>query len=421
LLYVGGRSETVGNSSKLAYEENPEKVERAEVVVGISSGDGSELIGPTTEQAARGLLDHFGSKNSVIINVDSDSRDKTKDVFLATPTEVPKLYISTPPQMRGRGHNLRNLVVKAVELKAQAVIVVDATSKTITPLWIKNLGEPLFAGFSFVSPLYLRHKYEGLLTSTVVYPLTRVLYGRRVRQPNGGDFAFGMAMADTYLHHPIGAEGAVQQAGIAVRMTTLAITQGVPICQSFVGRPKMQPAPEGVIPQVPTFVEVVGTVFDLMGLFQERWQKVKWSKPTAVFGFGVGEVDAPPPLEASEAGLHRGFLQGFAQYHSLWESLLDSKTCNKLGEVRNLPLAHFSLPSELWARIVFRYAVAYKKEMSNRRALVESLLPIFQGKALSFVKKTERMSIQQAEEYIENESMIFEEMKSYLVADWRGK
>jgi hypothetical protein len=31
------------------------------------------------------------------------------------------------------------------------------------------------------------------------------------------------------------------------------------------------------------------------------------------------------------------------------------------------------------------------------------------------------MSIQQAEEYIENESMIFEEMKSYLVADWRGK
>jgi hypothetical protein len=409
----------VGNSSKLAYEENPERVERAEVVVGISSCDGSEVIGATTEQAARGLLDLFGSRNSVIINVDSDSRDKTKDVFLGTPTEVPKVYISTPPEMRGRGHNLRNLVSKAVELKAQAVIVVDATLKTITPLWIKNLGEPLFAGFSFVSPLYLRHKYEGLVTSSIVYPLTRVLYGRRVRQPGGGDFAFGMAMADTYLNHPTGAEGAVQQAGVNVWMTTLAITRGVPICQSFVGRPKMERASEGIIPEVSTFVEVVGTLFDLMGFFQERWQKVKWSKPTAVFGFGMGEVEGPPPLEASEADLHRGFLQGFAQYHGLWESLLDSKTFNKLGEVRNLPLAHFSLPSELWARIVFRYAVAYKNEVSNRRALLESLLPIFEGKALSFVKKTERMSIQQAEEYIENESMIFEEMKSYLVADWR--
>jgi hypothetical protein len=411
----------VGKSSKLAYEENPEKVERADVVVGISSCNGSEVIGVTTTQAARGLLDHFGSKNSVIINVDSDSRDKTKEVFLGTPTEVPKLYVSTPSEMRGRGHNLRNLVLRAVGLKAEAVIVLDAASKTITPLWIKNLGEPLFAGFSFVSPLYLRHKYEGILTSSILYPLTRVLYGRRVRQPSGGDFAFGMVMADTYLHHPMGAEGAVQQAGVDVWMTTLAITEGVPICQSFVGRPKMQRAPDGVIPQVSTFVEVVGTVFDLMGFFQERRQKVKWSKPTAVFGFGVGEVDAPPPLEVSEADLHRGFLQGFAQYHSFWESLLDSQTFNKLGEVRNLPLAHFSLPSELWARIIFRYAVVYKNEVSNRRALLESLLPIFQGKALSFVKKTERMSIQQAEEYIENESMIFEEMKSYLVADWRGK
>jgi hypothetical protein len=228
-----------------------------------------------------------------------------------------------------------------------------------------------------------------------------------------------MAMADTYLNHPTGAEGAVQQAGIDIWLTTLAITRGVPICQSFVGRPKMERTSEGIIPQISTFVEVVGTLFDLMGFFQERWQKVKWSKPTAVFGFGMGEVEGPPPLEASEADLHRGFLQGFAQYHGLWESLLDSKTFNKLGEVRNLPLAHFSLPSELWARIVFRYAVAYKHEVSNRRALLESLLPIFQGKVLSFVKKTERMSIQQAEEYIENESMIFEEMKSYLVADWR--
>jgi hypothetical protein len=411
----------VKKSSKLAYEENPEKVERADVVVGISSSDSAEFIGHTAEQAARGLLDYFGSKNSVIINADSDSRDRTKEVFLGTTTEAPKIYLSTPPGIKGRGHNLRNLVIKAVELKAQAVIVVDATFKSITPLWIKNLGEPIFGGFSFVSPLYLRHKYDSVLTSGIAYPLTRVLYGRRVRQPNGGDFAFGMTMAETYLHHPTGGEKAVQQAGIDVWMTTLAITQGVPICQSFVGRPNMQRSPDGVMPQVSAFVDVVGTVFDLMGFFQERWQKVKWSKPTAVFGFGMGEVEAPPPLEASEADLYRAFLQGFSQYQTLWESLLDTKTFNKLTEVKNLPVAHFSFPSELWAMIVFRFAVAQRNQLTDRQTLLGSLLPIFHGKILSFVKKTERMSIQQAEEYIENECMIFEEMKSYLAADWQGK
>jgi hypothetical protein len=391
------------------------------VVVGISSSDSAEFIGHTAELAAKGLLDYFGSKNSVIINVDSDSKDRTKEVFLGTTTEVPRIYLSTPPGTKGRGHNLSNLVSKAAELKAEAVIVVDAASKSITPLWIKNLGEPIFAGFSFVSPLYLRHKYEGVLTSAIVYPLTRALYGRRVRQPNGGDLAFGMTMAETYLRHPTGGEKAVQQTGIDVWMTTLAITQGVPVCQSFVGRPKMERSPDGVMPQVSAFVEVVGTVFDLMDYFQERWQKVKWSKPTAVFGFGMGEVEAPPPLEVSEADLHRAFLQGFSQYQALWESLLDGKTFNKLTEIKNLPVAHFSFPSELWARILFRYAVGQRNRVADRQTLLESLLPIFHGKSLSFVKKTERMSIQQAEEYIESECMIFEEMKSYLAADWQRR
>ena len=408
-------------SSKLAYEENPEQVERAEVVVGISSCDSAAFIGHTAEQAARGLVDYFGSKNSVIINVDSDSRDGTKEVFLGTTTKVPKIYLSTPPGTKGRGHKLVNLVSKAAELRAEAVIVVDAADKSITPLWIKNLGEPIFSGFSFVTPLYLRHKYEGILTSGIVYPLTRVLYGRRVRQPSGGDFAFGMTVAESYMHHPTGGKNAVQQAGVDVWMTTLAINQGVPICQSYVGRPKMQGSPDGVMPHVSAFVDVVGTVFDLMGFFQERWQKVRWSKPTAVFGFGMGEPDAPPLLEVSEADLHRVFLQGFSQYQTLWESLLDSNTFSKLTEIKNLPVAHFSLPSELWARIVFRYTVAHRNQVIDRQTLLESLLPLFHGKSLSFVKKTERMSVQQAEEYIENECMIFEEMKSYLVADWQER
>jgi hypothetical protein len=140
-----------------------------------------------------------------------------------------------------------------------------------------------------------------------------------------------------------------------------------------------------------------------------------------VFGFGMGEADAPPPLEVSEADLYRVFLQGFSQYQVLWESVLDDKTFNKLTEIKNLPVAHFSFPSELWARIVFRYAVAHRNRVTDRQTLLESLLPIFHGKSLSFVKKTERMSIQQAEEYIENECMIFEEMKSCLAADWQGK
>jgi hypothetical protein len=43
---------------------------------------------------------------------------------------------------------------------------------------------------------------------------------------------------------------------------------------------------------------------------------------------------------------------------------------------------------------------------------------LYLGKVLSFVKKTERMSLQQAEEYIEDECTVFEESKPYLVKIW---
>ena len=403
----------------LAYEENPEQVEQADLVVGLPSQNDVENIAHPTGETARGLVEHFGGKNSVIINCDNHSEDGTKEAFFQTPTEIPKIYLSTPAGMVGRGHNLRNLIAKAVELKAEAVIVVNADLKSVTSQWVKNLGEPIFAGFGFVAPLYVRHKYDGTVANGIVYPLTRALYGRRVRQPIGGDFAFATSLADTYLKHSSWNER-VEQFGVDIWLTTLAIYQGVPICQSFVGRPKTHQHEAHIVPTDPAFSQVLGTLLDLMIIFDDFWGRVKWSKPTAIYGFGMGEVEAPVPTEISQTELQQGFVEGFTLYQQIWESVLQNNIYNKLGEIRELPLAHFSFPSEIWAQILYSYSVAYKNAAVDREQLLQSLVPLFSGKTLSFVKKTERMSIQQAEEYIENECMIFEEAKPYLLNKWWG-
>ena len=41
-----------------------------------------------------------------------------------------------------------------------------------------------------MSPSYFRHKYDGTITSSIVYPLMRALYGKRIRQPIGSDCGF---------------------------------------------------------------------------------------------------------------------------------------------------------------------------------------------------------------------------------------
>jgi hypothetical protein len=64
------------------------------------------------------------------------------------------------------------------------------------------------------------------------------------------------------------------------------------------------------------------------------------------------------------------------------------------------------------------YAVAYRDTVVDEAELLNSLIPLYFGKTLSFVRKTERMSVQQAEEFIENECMVFEETKPYLLERW---
>lgn len=400
------------------YEENPRGISRADVVVAIPSYNEAEEIGRTAEQAAKGLLEYYGGREKVLINCDNHSTDGTKEAFFAAPGEVPKIYLSTAPGVRGKGNNLRNLFEKVLQLQAQAVVVVEADVKNVSPQWIRKLAEPVFKGAGFVCPLYVRHKYEATLTSSVVYPLMRCLYGRRVRQPKVGDYGFKGSLAETFLTAPVWTE-AVQNFGIDTWMMTIALNSRMPIFQSFIGSPKIHRLKDPYAQLAVLFRQTLGSIFDQMIVYHNFWSQVKWSKPAALFGMDAQEIETPLPVEVNVGRLHERFLQGFDKYYDTWQSIFDVTVCHKLQEIRGLGLQHFSLPSQTWARILFDSAGNYRKMgESDRLNLVDSLLPLYLGKVLTFVKKTERMSTQQAEEYVENECMIFEESKPYLIKIW---
>ena len=88
---------------------NQAKIKKADIVVGIPSYDEAENIAFVAEQASIGLKKYFPKYKSVIINVDNNSGDGTKRAFLEANTKVPKIYISTPPKVTGKGNNFHNL------------------------------------------------------------------------------------------------------------------------------------------------------------------------------------------------------------------------------------------------------------------------------------------------------------------------
>ena len=159
----------------IVIEDNPGGVTQSDIVMGIASYNEASSISFPTQQADKGLTKYYGERSAVIINCDNHSDDNTRQAFMGTPTKTPKIYLSTDNGIKGKGNNLKNLFAKVVELSAKAVIVVDADLKSITPLWIRDLGNPLFDSYDFVAPLYVRHKYDGTLTTNLAYPLTRAL------------------------------------------------------------------------------------------------------------------------------------------------------------------------------------------------------------------------------------------------------
>jgi glycosyltransferase involved in cell wall biosynthesis len=397
--------------------ENPNHVDSVDIIVGIPSYNEADTISYPTDVASRGLLEYFPDKKSVIINVDNSSPDGTKNAFMNTPTKVDKIYISTPKGVKGKGNNFKNLFEATVELHAKAVIVVDADLKSITPQWIQYLGEPLFAGFNYVSPIYLRHKYDGSITNHIAYPLLRTLFGLRVRQPIGGDFGFCGRIARAYLSEKLWNDN-IANFGIDIWMTTISIARRFKVCQTFLGSPKTHRTKDPAKDLGPMFTQVVTTFFDLMIDFEYLWKDTLESIPSSIFGFGLGVDEKPPPVSVNSEALYNSFISGFDKYGKLWEKIIPRPELIEVSKSKKMDKEKFYYPSDLWARILFSFAIAYRNGELTKEQIIEAMIPFYHSRILSFVNKTIHMEMKECEEYFESIVRVFENEKYYLIKRW---
>ncbi len=397
---------------------NVNQINEAEIVVSIPAYDGRYDLVNTVVTVDKGLSEYFQSRNSVIVNCDYSSNGTARDIFLSTETQMPKIYISGQDS-GGKGRVLKSCLHKVIELNASMFLIVEPDAGNIQPAWIQKLVDPMEKNFQFVAPLYVHHKDEDLLNSMVIYPMTRALYGWRIRKPVGGELGIRRELIERMLEMNIW-NRYVNSEGLAVCLTTLAMCFRQPMCQAFINQPRKTVRKEEK-EFLAYFNDVVGTVFSLMEPLERYWKRVKWSRPTAIVGISGEDVEPAEELETDVDMLHEKFLGGFRKYEEFWKEVVSQNTYNKVQEIRNLDMNHFSFPAQTWTTILYDFAVAFRgKDEEYREHLLEALLPLFYGKALSYVKRTERMSVQQAEDTIETECTVFEENKPYLILKWNG-
>jgi hypothetical protein len=398
-------------------ELNPEGISKADLVVCILSYNGADSISDSTRQASEGLVKYFSDKPSVIVNFDSSSTANTKGVFLGTRTEVPRIYLSLSPGAEKKGGNWRNLFRKLVELGAKGIMVFEARLNSITPERIRRLGEPLFNGFSYVAPLHTSRRYDGTITNAIAYPIFRTLYGRRIRQPMGKEFSFSGDLAGIYVEDPLW-DLAVTDYGNHMWMTAVALTHGARVCQSFMGNGRVLTGEDPSAPLSLRFEQDVETIFFLMNRFESHWLGVKYSRPTAVVGFGENAVETAARSSMDSQSLFIRFQDGFSRFEPLWGEVFSNDVFLKLREIKGMKQNVFDFPTELWARILYEMSVACRDRGKDSRLLIRSLIPLFWGKTFCFMKKTSGMAPHQIEGVIEEDCMIFEMTKPYLIKRW---
>lgn len=393
-----------------------EEIERADLVVGIPCLNNERTITHVVRMVSHGLNDYYHDLRSVIIISDGGSTDDTRDVakeFQLKPWQEKIVTIYRGPG--GKGTALRMIFESARMLGARACMVVDSDLRSITNRWVKALLDPVIVtGYDFVAPIYTRYKYDGTITNNIVYTLCQAVFGKKVRQPIGGDFAFSRDLIKFYVQQDVW-ETDVSRFGIDIWLTVTAIINKFKVCQSHLGR-KIHDAKDPSTHLGPMFRQVVYTLFTLMEQTEQVWKKISGTEEVPVFG--EVSADQPEPIEVSLHKLVNGFKFGLRHFGSLWKEIFCSDCFEAIRVAAAMEEDRFRLPTDTWVRALYELAATFHHWPANQRTLVDLMTPLYYGRVASFINETKGMDSFQAERVVEEQATFFVEAKDYLINVW---
>jgi hypothetical protein len=430
--------------------EEVKRLGPADIMVGIPSFKNAATIGHVTRAAQAGLVQYFPDSKPVLVNADAGSPDGTGRVVIETqpPDYVERILLVRPrnrlqrmsltyPEVDGiggKGAALRTIFQIAEALQVEALVVVDSDLRSIVPEWIELLAGPILkGGFDFVAPLYQRYKYDGTITNTVTYPLTRSLYGLRIRQPIGGDFGVSGDLVKHYLAQDDW-DADISKFGIDIWMTTKAITGGFAVSQTRLGAKIHDPKDPGA-DLGPMFSQVVATMLRLTVEHADHWLTVHGSHAVPTYGFE--RYADPPPLEVDVVRLLTAFTRGRVTNDDAWRLLfapermtalegLAGDAANVLDEITRpdtpttVDDVVFHLSDDLWARIIYDLALTARGATMEMDRLIAALVPIYFARVASLVIEAREMTTQQAESLVERQARAFELAKPSFVERWHA-
>jgi len=395
-----------------------EEIRQADLLVGIPCYNNEETVVHVIQMVSHGIDQHFRDRRAVIMVADGGSTDDTRDrvtEFQLKPWQ--EKLVTIYRGVAGKGSALRAIFESASRLNVGACVCVDSDLRSINPDWVKYLVEPVLTGeYEFVAPVYSRYKYDGTITNNIVYNLVRSLYGKRIRQPIGGDFAFSARLAQYYLEQDVW-ESDIARFGIDIWMTLNAIVSGASICQANLGV-KIHDAKDPAEALGPMFRQVCGTFFTLLESQASFWKDITSSDPVPTLG--LQEVLQAEKIKVDQPRMVREFREGMRLFGGVYREIFSPEVFTALEAASELEPRHFLFPVEIWVKLLYELAAEFHHLRSHRQRLISVMTPLYLARVASFITRTWEMDSSQAEAMVEEQAEAFEQLKPYLLERWEN-
>ncbi len=381
-------------------------VGEVELLVGISSQSNAIATSQAFHTIEQSFKQNFTRQRAVIVNVcgagigaDDASRRAPGDMaemnasFTKSLRTVHRVTadFSVPPSP---GLALRTILTAADLLRARACAMVSPWTTNLTTDRIANLLSPVFREkFDFVAPLYARNKFQGLLARNLLYPMSRAIFCRGIRELYSDEWGFSGRLAAACLNQDVWHEEHIR-ARPEAWMAISAISNDFRCCQTFLGE-KSQPATVPGTGIVEVFRQTVGNLFWCMESRQSTWLQCERSESVQTFGPEHELTSEPANLDRHR--IFEMFLNGVAELEPILNSILDPETHAEIKGIGAREESMFRFRPDLWVRTLYDFAASYHHAVINRDHLVQALIPLYRGMTFSFLMEHSESSATEME------------------------
>lgn len=293
------------------------------------------------------------------------------------------------------------------------VLLMSADASSLPAASLREMVASVRSGIDLAVPRYPVGPHDALVSSALMYPLSRALFSADIRFPLPVDAALSPRLLPRLatVANRVSAQGPealiwpVSEAAIASQTVRQVDT------------------PERTLPTPPNtdlnslLASVAGSLFADIEAKATYWQRGRAITPTTTSA-GYTPDQATAAVNGEVMQLIEGFRLASANLTEIWSLVLPPQTLLAIKKLSRATPEMFAMDSGLWARIVYDFALAFHLRTLNRGHLLGAMTPLYLAWVGSHIRAADD-DAQRALRLTEATAQAFEREKPYFVSRWR--